>query len=225
MLKQFCRTFSCTSALLLSPFISSPALSQDATSYVSIFGGVNYAPDSDLRVELTGPVTILGTMYYQSGAIGGLAVGRRWASGYAIEGELALSRDNFDYETLVGVGTLDVDGGIKTLTLMVNGLHHFESGGTLTPYVGAGAGIAVMSVSALATGSTARFRDTDVGFAYQGIVGVSYEIGAQRDIALEFRHSGSSNARFTDDPDGSGSVTTEIDRANNSVLLKMSYSF
>jgi hypothetical protein len=94
--------------------LTAPAHSQEANAYVSVFGGVNFAENSDLRVELPGPMTILGTMHYLNGHIGGVALGRRWDSGFALEGELAFSRDGLDYETLAGVGTLAIDGGVKT---------------------------------------------------------------------------------------------------------------
>ncbi len=225
MAAHFFESVQIAAAMFLLPLLTAPAHSQEASSYVSVFGGVSYAEDSDLRVELAGPTTILGTMHYLNGETGGVAVGRRWENGYAVEGELALSRDRFDYETLTGIGALAIDGGIKTYTLMYNGFHYFESDSALTPYVGAGAGIALMRVSALAAGDTARFRDEDIGFAYQAIAGVTYRIGRQTDLAFEYRHSGTSNASFTDDPSGSGSVTTKVDRSRNSVVLKLSYFF
>ena len=222
---HFCRSVQTAAAMLMLPLMAAPAHSQEVSSYASVFGGVSYAEDSDLRVELTGPFTILGTMHYLDGGIGGVALGRRWANGNAVEGELAFSRDRFDYETLTGIGTLDVDGGIKTYTVMANGFHFFENESAVTPYLGAGVGIALMRVSALAAGTTARFRDDDIGFAYQAIVGISTKIAIQTDLAFEYRYSGTSKASFTDDPDGSGSVTTDIDRNNQSVVLKLSYSF
>ncbi len=220
-----CRSVQTAAAILMLPLMSAPAHSQGVSSYASVFGGVSYAEESDLRVKLTGPITILGTMHYLNGGTGGVALGRRWANGNALEGELAYSRDRFDYENLVGIGTIAVDGDIKTYTLMANGFHFFENESAVTPYVGAGAGIALMRVSALAEGNTARFRDDDIGFAYQAIFGISTRIARQTDLALEYRYSGTSKASFTDDPDGSGSVTTEIDRNNQSVVLKLSYSF
>ncbi len=205
--------------------MAAPVSSQEVKSYVSVFGGVNYPQNSDLRVVLAGPSTILGAMHYKDGGVAGVTLGRRWANGNAIEGELAYSRDRFDYETLAGVGTLSVDGGVMAYTLMVNGFHFFENESVLTPYLGAGAGIASMRVSALAAGSTDRFRDTDVGFAYQAIAGVSYRIGEQTDLALEYRYSGTSRASFTDNPGGTGSVTSHLDRNNQSIVLKVSHSF
>ncbi len=212
-------------AMLMLAAMAAPVSSQEVKSYASVFGGANYPQNSDLRVELAGPTTILGTMHYKDGGIAGVALGRRWANGNAIEGELACSHDPLDFETLSGVGTLTLDGGVKAYTLMVNGFHFFENESALTPYIGAGAGIASMRVSALAAGSTDRFRDTDVGFAYQAIAGVSYRIGERTDLALEYRYSGTSRASFTDNPGGTGRVTSRLDRTNQTIVLKLSYSF
>jgi opacity protein-like surface antigen len=85
--------------------------------------------------------------------------------------------------------------------------------------------LALTQVSALAEGSADRFRDSDIGFSYQAIAGVSYRIGERTDLAIEYRYSGTSRASFTDNPGGTGSVTSHLDRNSQSVLLKMNFAF
>lgn len=227
MYSSFYRLQNITKALICLPFLASPALSQDVGPYVSIFGGLNLANDSDIRVEVpSGTFFSSGTMYYLDGAIGGVAIGHRWANGTAVEGELAYSRNPFDYETLAAVpGTISLDGEFETITLMANLYHFYENDSAFTPYVGVGAGVAFMEVSSITAGATDRFNGSDIGFAYQAIAGVSYRVMERTDIAFEYRFSGTSTATVSDNLAGTGNVTTHFDRTNQSFMVKLTYSF
>jgi len=81
----------------------------------------------------------------------------------------------------------NTSGRIEQLSAMINVLYDFLPGATITPYVGAGAGIA--------------FADSGINgcslcstqFAYQGIVGVGWNIDQNFRVNLDARYYGTTN--------------------------------
>jgi OOP family OmpA-OmpF porin len=70
---------------------------------------------------------------------------------------------------------------------MANVMYDFRMGWPIVPYVGAGAGIAFVNASALG-GSTSSTQ-----FAYQGIIGVGYEIDQNWRVNIDGRYFGTTN--------------------------------
>ena len=81
----------------------------------------------------------------------------------------------------------NTSGRISQLSAMVNVLYDFFPGATITPYIGAGAGIAFAdsSINGCSLCSTE--------FAYQGIVGVSWNIDQNFRVNLDGRYYGTTN--------------------------------
>ena len=205
--------------------VAVPAAAQDGSFYGSVFGGVSFARDSDIAVRVPGPQRISGEMEFDTGWLAGVAGGYGWANGFAVEGEYSFTRNGLDQEHLNNIGTIGVDGEIDTQAVMINGYYRFDTGTGFTPYIGAGAGVGFMKVSALADGNTTRFRANDTQFAYQAIAGLSYAFTSNVRLGVEYRFFGVTEPTFSDNPDGNGSVSTDIKRQNQNVLMKLSYSF
>jgi OmpA-OmpF porin, OOP family len=72
------------------------------------------------------------------------------------------------------------------IAVMGNVYYDFNAGGTWVPYIGAGAGIAFEKESAL------NAQDNNTVFAYQGIVGIGYNIDPTWRVNLEGRYFGTS---------------------------------
>jgi outer membrane protein OmpA-like peptidoglycan-associated protein len=70
------------------------------------------------------------------------------------------------------------------ITAMANLYYDFNAGGTIVPYIGAGAGIAFIKNSQL------NLQDNTTAFAYQGIIGVGYNIDSQFRVNLDGRYYG-----------------------------------
>ena len=100
-----------------------------------------------------------------------------------------------------------VNGQINQVSAMANVLYDFAPGATITPYVGAGVGIAFVDPS-LASGCTL----CGTQFAYQGIVGVGYNVAPGWRIDLDGRYYGTTNP---------GQYTNN----NISVMLGLTYKF
>ena len=104
-------------------------------------------------------------------------------------------------------GWANVRGRVDQVSVMANLLYDFLPGATVTPYVGAGAGIAFVD----STIQGCNLCSTQ--FAYQGIVGFAYNMDAFR-IGLEGRYYGTTN---------NGGLAYQ----NNNImaLLSLSYKF
>ncbi len=83
-------------------------------------------------------------------------------------------------------GFANVRGRVDQVSVMANVLYDFMPASTITPYIGAGAGIAFVD----STIQGCNLCSTQ--FAYQGIVGVAYNMDAFR-IGLEGRYYGTTN--------------------------------
>ena len=77
-----------------------------------------------------------------------------------------------------------INGKVGQLTAMVNLLYDFMPTSVITPYIGAGAGIAFVDSNS-ALGSTQ--------FAYQGMLGVAYNVSEQLRFMVEGRYVGTTN--------------------------------
>jgi outer membrane protein OmpA-like peptidoglycan-associated protein len=71
--------------------------------------------------------------------------------------------------------------------IMANLMYDFRFGSPIVPYIGAGAGIAFVNASALG-GSASSTQ-----FAYQGIIGVGYEIDQNWRVNIDGRYFGTTN--------------------------------
>ena len=85
-------------------------------------------------------------------------------------------------------GTSNVNGQINQVAAMANLLYDFAPGATITPYIGAGAGIAFVDPS-LSPGCTM----CSTQFAYQGILGLSYNMTQNFRVNLDGRYHGTTN--------------------------------
>jgi opacity protein-like surface antigen len=127
-----------------------------------------------------------------------------------------------------GVGTLRVinnDLDAQQTSVMANLYYDFFANQPLTPYVGAGAGIAFISRS----GQLTRTNDTE--FAYQAIVGVGYKVAPNVRLNLDGRYYGTLNPTFSNNFNLSGNVPVSgsssgsYSNNNFAILASVVYSF
>jgi outer membrane protein OmpA-like peptidoglycan-associated protein len=98
-------------------------------------------------------------------------------------------------------------GSINQVSVMANALYDFFPGAVITPYVGAGAGIAFVDPS-ISPGCTM----CSTQFAYQGIVGIGYNMAPGWRLDLDGRYYGTTNP---------GQYTNN----NLSLMLGLTYKF
>jgi len=84
-------------------------------------------------------------------------------------------------------GYANVRGRIDQVSVMANLLYDFFPGATITPYVGAGAGVAFVDANIQGCSMCLAM------FAYQGILGIGYNATPALRIGLEGRYYGTTN--------------------------------
>jgi OOP family OmpA-OmpF porin len=187
-------------ALLALPMAAANAQSMFApgTAYPGLYigaeGGANWLLNNNSYQMDTG--------YAVGGKIGYDFVGPR----IELEGLYRNNRGNGVVQ--YGNGTFGYTSGqINQISAMANVLYDFAPGATITPYIGAGAGIAFVDPS-LSSGCTM----CSTQFAYQGILGVGYNVAPGWRIDLDGRYYGTTNP---------GQYTNN----NISVMLGLTYKF
>ncbi len=103
-------------------------------------------------------------------------------------------------------GFASVRGRVEQVSAMANLLYDFAPGATITPYIGAGAGIAFVD----STIQGCNMCSTQ--FAYQGIIGVGWNVNQNFRINLDGRYYGTTNP---------GAYTNN----NISAMLGITYKF
>jgi outer membrane protein OmpA-like peptidoglycan-associated protein len=149
--------------------------------YISAEGGVNWMFNTTINTPNFGGVVNVypTTGWLAGGSIGYDFVGPR----FELEG-VYRSNDG----TLQGAFNFNTAGfNVQQTAIMANGFYDFLAGGPIVPYIGAGLGVAFVNASALGgyTSST--------NFAYQGMIGVGWNIDPMFRLNLEGRYYGTTS--------------------------------
>ncbi len=209
-----------TAALAAAPGI---AFAQDAVVtnnnegwYATLGGGLNMLTNSDIKggaYESTGK--------FHDGFTGLGAVGYSFGH-FELEGELAARRNGVKDLTNPGGGT----GHVWAESLMVNAIYDFLPDRALSPYIGVGAGAAHVNYSDVGGSSGALINDSDNVFAYQGIVGLRYNISSQWTADIDYRYFATANPDFN--TNGNTVPATNSVRGqyrSNNFLVGLTYHF
>jgi outer membrane protein OmpA-like peptidoglycan-associated protein len=160
--------------LAAAAIVALPVMAQAQTAapgfYIGAEGGLNWL----LNTTILGNSVSPQTGFAAGGVVGYDFVGPR----VELEG---MYRNN---QTNVGFPGMAISNQIGQLSVMANLLYDFAPSSTITPYIGAGAGIAFID-------STSSLSSTQ--FAYQGIVGLGWNVDTNFRVNLDGRYYGTSN--------------------------------
>ncbi len=216
--------------LLILLVLLLPAQVFAGNTYVKGNVGIFMFGDSEIEFESGGQEVDLGDIVSNTGFGLSAAVGRSLGN-FDVELEFAYREADFDeFEakvfTVEGVGFAlpsgGLDGAVDIKTLMGNGIYNFKSSSSVTPYVGAGLGIAWVDADKL----------DDSVFAYQFLAGIDMAMNDNFSLLLGYRYLGASDisgdatlsveySGETYYADGEGSAS--IDSHNFEVGLKYSF--
>jgi OOP family OmpA-OmpF porin len=215
------KNFSPSLALvLLSLFLGNSAAA--GGFYLGVHGGLTILEDADLAVDNPGAPTLDLTLKTDRGWLAGAAAGYEWSSGVALEGELTYRKNELDKVKGMGAN-IDLGGDENSWAAMANAYYHLHTGTPFTPYIGAGIGVAQLTIDAKPQGA-AEFKDSDTQFAYQGIAGVSYALTNQLSLGLEYRYFATTDPNYSDNP-GGGNTRVASEYKTHNVLLNLIYRF
>src|SRR5262245_3765007 len=160
--------------LAAAALIALPVVAQAQTPspgvYIGAEGGVNWL----LNTTIYGFGVTPNTGFAAGGVIGYDFVGPR----VEIEG---VYRNN---QTYSGVPGTAINNQVGQLGVLANLLYDFMPASVITPYIGAGAGVGFVDSNA-SLGSTV--------FAYQGIIGLGWNVDTNFRVNLDGRYYGTSN--------------------------------
>ena len=192
--------------------LSSDRVADKYNTYVGVGGGINIIPDNSAT---------LGT------ALGSASGDADFDNGWAALGTLGVYLDNaWRVEVEGGYRENDLDsfGGAPTSaevdgwSVMFNALKDIPNSSRVTPYIGAGLGIARRNFQI-----DGLLDDDDTGLAYQGIAGVSVDVGEQTQLFADYRYFRTHDLDYADDT--SGASLTDWDDENHTIMLGLRFAF
>ena len=182
--------------------VALPVMAQAQTPssgfYIGAEGGLNWLLNTTIANQTVTPQT----GWAAGGKIGYDFVGPRVElEGVYRQNQTNLSANNFG----ANFGTAGTS--IGQLGILANLLYDFSPGATITPYIGAGAGVGFVD-------GTSSLNSTV--FAYQGIIGLAWNVDPSFRVSLDGRYYGTSNPTIN----GVGWTNS-----NFSVMLGLTYNF
>jgi OOP family OmpA-OmpF porin len=207
ILGSFMKKTLIAAALIAMPVMANAQSLQYPGLYVGIEGGGNWLFNTTASNPALGTVSINPDFGWLAGAVIGYDfVGPR----AELEG---VYRENNGNVVVTGTG-ISAFASQKQIAIMANGYYDFNAGSTIVPYIGAGIGVSF--VDANAGGGVTNSTQ----FAYQGMVGVGWNINNLLRLNLEGRYHGTTQpwARL---PGGSISYNNN----NASAMLSLHFKF
>jgi outer membrane protein OmpA-like peptidoglycan-associated protein len=179
--------------------------------YVSLGAGLNWLEDA----KTTGGGADTTIQFNNPGPAVVGAAGWGLGNGFRIEGEIGYRSNSIDKTTTGPAG-----GKFASWSFMANGLYDIALGWPVTPYVGAGIGVADVSTNGSIPGTALSVRGSQANFAYQGIGGLAYALSDNLKADASYRYF------RTTDPD----TDTAIGKAsseyhNHTLLLSLRWEF
>lgn len=163
---------------------------------------------------------------YIFGTAGGWKINK-----WRVELDLDYSEHDLKTGTNVFAGaarTANLSGSSSNLSFMVNGYYDLNTGTPFTPYIGFGLGGDYFSLHQVRTTNqtpnVAIANSNDVLFAYQPIVGVSYQINNQFSVGLEYRYFSTTDATIKYSPNPPAGKFT-VDPSSHNILASLTYHF
>lgn len=200
------RVLLASSALAL---LAGASTAQADGLYISVFGGANWAEDSDSSLFTTDGVTDSTVFNVNTDADAGFIVGGavgtgldKWLNGLSVEVEASYRRNDvagnwnvldFDTGVLDRTTTGAIDANLSTFAVMANVWYEHDFGWKIRPYIGGGVGWGrtkfdgALLTSAL-TDSETTWDLTNDGFAWQLGFGFNYQAAPGVDLGLGYRY-------------------------------------
>lgn len=183
--------------------------------YVKGFGGATWPSADDENLRTNGSKVGRLDLDYDTGYTLGLAAG--WAATPNVGLEFEYAYRNADYSgTAKGGGErFDVDGTVKSSSMMVNAIYSFNPMGAdaaVTPYLGAGIGAVQLDYD----GDTSTW-----GFGYQAIAGVGYQVAPQWTLYGEGRWFATADSKVWPEK----GLATDLSFGTFDALVGVKYDF
>ncbi len=193
--------------VLLAPGVFAQSTPAKMTKGAYVFGdiGANWLRDA--------PSSGVNTTYnYDAGWAGVAGAGWGFGNGFRVEGEVG-HRDS---------DVSNADGDTSATSLMANALYDFDTGTPFTPYAGVGTGAARVKFHRVGVpGSSNSIDDADTVWAYQGILGGTYQLEGNWKIDANYRYLGTEKPDLT----AANGAAVSTHYRDHAVLVGLRYEF
>ncbi|MCW8916594.1 MAG: OmpA family protein [Magnetovibrio sp.] len=199
---------------LASFIFANPSIAADPSWTDGLYGGAGLGVNSPRDSSASG--TSGGTVEFGTGAAGVVFVGSKISDNLRLEAELSHRSTGIDT-----IANTSASGDAKATAFMANAVLDFDLDLPITPYVGAGVGMARISLDNASPFGGSSIDGTDTITAYQGIAGASYALSPQMSIFADYRYFATGDADFTT---ASGTATS-MDYSSHSALAGLRINF
>ena len=179
--------------------------------YLGLKGGGTLLEDQDFKGRDGNPLNFTKETDIGFGVLGFGGYSFGW---WRIEGELGYRRVENDQLRIGNDGGLPIaqglaaaqtgttqnaNGSANAISVMGNVIYDLPfSFAGISPYIGAGLGVARVEERRLAGGGARYVDDQDNRFAYQGIAGLNWVFNPKWSMSLEYRYFATSDAEYKD---------------------------
>ena len=148
---------------------------------------------------------------FDNGWAGVATVGHSYYNGIRAELELGYRNNNAD----------SLNGSARTWSLMGNALYDFANASPITPYIGAGAGVAHVGYHNISPVAGSTIDDGDYAPALQGIIGANYAVNSNVSVFTNYQYM----KAFDVDVKTDSGTKIDTDYDNHTVLVGVRYNF
>lgn len=208
------RWLACCSVFMVFGFMATTAYAQGP--YLSVGVGATWLDDADNSFNAF-PLTFKSE--YDTGFNVGAAGGYDFGMARA-EFEIAYRQNDVDKIKALGL-SFNGGGDVSALSFMANGYFDIHNQSPLTPYLGAGLGLARVSANDVTADGDKIVDDSDVVFAYQLAAGVGWKFLPNLTLDLGYRYFATADPEFSD-VDGD-KFESEYNSHNLSVGLRIAF--
>ncbi len=183
--------------------------------YLGVGAGANFLQDNDVKIGATTNRIESDPGFMLDGSIG-----FGFENQLRPEFEIAYRRNTVDKTSGTGAGV--ANGNMNSVAFMGNLFYDFQTNSGLTPYLGLGAGGALLGADNAGVVFGTTLDNQPFEFAYQGIAGLSYELSERWDLTADYRYFATLDPTYKT---VAGVSTNEAEYRNHTFLLGLRYVF
>ncbi len=210
------RLISVTTLLLV---LATPAAAQGV--YLDLFAGTGETDDTNFAVLGTSRIDTAfdNTFTY------GIAVGYDFGNSWRLEGELTRREADVDTHQLDGGAPIDGSFGEgNSVSLFANVFYDFETGSSVTPYVGLGVGQIGVDYANFGVPGLDALDDDDGVLGYQFVAGLAVGMSENWDFRADLRLVEAEDASLTSSA-ATNSTASDVSYSAYDLTVGVRYRF
>ena len=212
------KKFTLTTLVLTTAMSVLPATAQAQNWYLG--GSIGYNNTSSQTSEGEG---LLVETEFDGGFVTSSIAGYNFGNNFRAEATLDWRRNDGESLAFNGVDRPIAAKGAESYSLLLSGYYDFDTGSSVTPYVGAGAGFSRIDNEFLY--GAVNFEDRDTVFAWQVAGGFSVPVTEKIDAFIDGRYFSATSPEFVRTSPADNGIALESEYDNFSVSVGYRWNF